>query len=449
MLRFLRQYYRYRKDFAGKMLLQVDQQGEGGIISDGQLSFQLEDGKQYLATFEATSKASEQEIRYLPKEKKLRWDSISVGTTIAMLLYVILYEEAWMSIRTHGLLLNLLVVIGTLFITGILYYFIRRNHRIYRYIFAIEQFKQFQADDQWIAMGEDVFQSPDDPILEELKRQCIYNGFGLVSIDTEEIPTLIIAPARHDEVKKKRSNIQFIDQKKSLGKRSFQAMQSSGAWIMKWFRRMTPKDFLLRFQHIGAFQITSLFLSLLILASLFIRQILDRPFLYPSESQWEKKLENLGNKKEPSITDITSKEHIPMAKREVGYLDILPEDTPPPSDPYLSEIESFLASDSRLFTYYDCSRLYNIEKTKYLIKWQTYGEFHDATDEMVRLMQKGFRMSLVWHGCFESDVEGYIVFLDLLYDTQNEAINRAENLLTRLRKAGERTDQVGVLVLRR
>ena len=52
----------------------------------------------------------------------------------------------------------------------------------YRYIYAVEQFKKYHADEQWVAIGEDVFENPNDKYLKELKKQCVYNGFGLISM---------------------------------------------------------------------------------------------------------------------------------------------------------------------------------------------------------------------------------------------------------------------------
>ena len=55
----------------------------------------------------------------------------------------------------------------------------------YRSIFAIEQFKQYYADEQWVAIGKDTFSEEEDHFFQELKKQCVYNGFGLLSMDDE------------------------------------------------------------------------------------------------------------------------------------------------------------------------------------------------------------------------------------------------------------------------
>lgn len=66
----------------------------------------------------------------------------------------------------------------------------------YHYIQAVEQFKQYQADEQWIAVGADVFESKNASELMELKDQCIKSGFGLMEVTEDLVVSIIIAPSR-------------------------------------------------------------------------------------------------------------------------------------------------------------------------------------------------------------------------------------------------------------
>jgi len=76
------------------------------------------------------------------------------------------------------------------------WYFTLNKWRKYRYIYAIQQFKQYAADEQWIAIAEDVFPSPIDPYLLELRQQCVFSGFGLAIVAEHAETRVLCAPTR-------------------------------------------------------------------------------------------------------------------------------------------------------------------------------------------------------------------------------------------------------------
>ncbi|MDO8367853.1 MAG: hypothetical protein Q7T20_13715, partial [Saprospiraceae bacterium] len=80
----------------------------------------------------------------------------------------------------------------------------------YRYIFAIQQFKQYFADEQWVAIAEDVFPSPIDPYLLELRNQCVYNGIGLAIVPLEGMVRKVIDPSRLGIFGKDRKMTQWV-----------------------------------------------------------------------------------------------------------------------------------------------------------------------------------------------------------------------------------------------
>jgi hypothetical protein len=76
------------------------------------------------------------------------------------------------------------------------WFFAMRTWKKYRYIYAIEQFKRYFADEQWIVLGEDVFHHTLDPNYIELKNQCIFNGFGLAIVNKKGETQAIASPSR-------------------------------------------------------------------------------------------------------------------------------------------------------------------------------------------------------------------------------------------------------------
>ncbi len=68
----------------------------------------------------------------------------------------------------------------------------------YRYIYAIEQFKRFYANDQWIAFSHELYQVHTDPRFVELQRQSARYGFGMMELQADRSFRIIMAPKRGD-----------------------------------------------------------------------------------------------------------------------------------------------------------------------------------------------------------------------------------------------------------
>ena len=207
-LRYLRAYYRYRP-FEGQVVSSLDMQGEGGIVADGYLSFQEQGGKSFLATFEATSYGTQEEVRYETQYQQLRWDGAAAAfvMTAGALLgkQIIGYQIA--AFYPFGYALIAVAIVWAFFFS--LYFIVFRKLHRYRYIYAVEQFKQYYANEQWIAIGDDVFPSLEDPYYKELRRQCVKNGFGMLLIDRQEHSRVLVTPARVEVFKHRRKSIAF------------------------------------------------------------------------------------------------------------------------------------------------------------------------------------------------------------------------------------------------
>ena len=353
-----------------------------------------------------------------------------------------------MTVKTHGLLMNIGFVLAGIFVFGIFYFFTFRNNRRYRYIFAIEQFKQYFADDQWIAIGHDVFERTEEVAKEELKHQCIISGFGLVLIEADESPQLIITPARHEVFQKQRKQLQFVNRNETLRQRTYQSAKSFWDRIWSLFAKRSGGWAYLRFQATSYTRLILMSMSIGLLALIFWRQISDTEYDYLSDKEWTASVETIDGKREQNYYIAGAGNVRSIEETGTDYLDLLTEYSEDNIDPELSNIEIFMASDSRLFTYYDCTRLYNFEEDKYLIKWASYPEFDAAKEHVIRLMQKGIRCNVIWHGCFQGTQEGYIVFLDLLYKEERAAIRKANFLKAWLAQEGEKTDRMSILMIR-
>lgn len=194
---FLRNFYRQRfEPMPGSEAVELDNVGDGGLVADGKMTFRKADGSPFVCTYEATSRDKAEEVKYTLNEGYLRWDAAAFGSIATAMLYAVFYvtRREWLiGLRLEG---NLGLLIGVALITSLLWFFLLRNWRKYRYIFAIEQFKRYQADEQWVAIAEDVFPSPTDPYLVELRSQCVFSGFGLAVVSAENGVRSLANPSR-------------------------------------------------------------------------------------------------------------------------------------------------------------------------------------------------------------------------------------------------------------
>lgn len=218
VLRFLKNYYKFRPRGEGGTTALLDMKTANGIIADGYLTFKKEDGTDFLCTFEATSEGTKEEVIYTYRYWFFIWDIIFGASVLTALLVAGNYYGGRLTVEYVGVE-DFLITIGLLFLAflTIIGMFIRKRSK-YRYIYAVQQFKEYHADNQWIAIGTTVFPHTQDMKFRELKYQCIYNGFGLIMINKELEPHFVVTPSRTDLFGKKRRTAEFLTESQLVKK---------------------------------------------------------------------------------------------------------------------------------------------------------------------------------------------------------------------------------------
>lgn len=425
-LSFLKSYYRFRPR-SGDTEASIDMRGKGGIIADGFLSFPQEDGQPFLATFEATSNLSRDEIVYKVQKDILFWDSVAVACMGTAAWFIYSYIENIYTVKEVGVWttvgVNWLFMLGLYFLYRILFSRLRR----YRYIYAVEQFKRYHADEQWVAIGEDIFNDAENKYLEELRKQCIRNGFGLIIVDKYKVPQLSITPSRNELFENKRKMIQFFNLE-DLSKRLNETNYSS-TWkklqdqIAKLFGAAQANS-LDRFRKDFYGQMFLSGISLALIFGILYREMKDPLIVYADEEKYEEEIianQSATKKKETSSYLLDTLALRKFEKNSKPYLEFERYVPPRQNEEEARPTEVVFYNKGKISATYACERFYNFEKQKYIIAYQQYPDLEAASRSIAELDKIGVEAHCFWLGCFFQRENDYLVYLNVWYNSRWEA----------------------------
>ena len=468
---FLKTYYKFRPRGEGKSVARYDVQTADGIIADGYLSYPMESGTEFIVTFEATSYDTHEEVIYKLQYRLLTWDSIALAGLITAFGFSMALAKSWVTINDFGLM----GLLGLLFGFGMLiYYFLSMALRLlrrYRYIYAIEQFKRYHADEQWIAIADDVFNGPHDGYLKELKNQCVYNGFGLLSVNRNEQAQMLITPSRQEVFGQTRENLEVSLRDQAFHQNRMQKIQRS---FRGWWSRLKPKRSFVsldRYQRNIYKQLVLFLISLGIVAAVFIRQLDHRAIEYVDEQKYEQSIseraKQLRAEKEGYLLDTARMPN--SGKEKHSYLEhpleleadgiegnegsanfeLIEMELVEFEAKATNSAEIYVTTDKNQRVQYNCERLYNFRNTIYLIQDTAHPSMDLAQQRIDALDRKGFKMSCLWLGCFSRTERDYVVYYDLLYDDREEALVAANQFRSRLKNKNLRSGKITLRTLRK
>lgn len=211
MLPFLKEFYKYRFEYKPDTLQSsLNNRTESGIVADGLVTFHKDNGEPFTCAYEATSSDKLEEVKFGLNGRLFLWDCIAFAASFCAIAYAYLYLKYFAFLNSLRLTGNLGLLIGLGMISFFCWYILMRGWKRYRHIFAIEQFKLYYADEQWVAIADDVFPTPLDPYFVELKNQCVYNGFGLVMLGKDGLSRPIATPTRASLYGKDRKMVDFL-----------------------------------------------------------------------------------------------------------------------------------------------------------------------------------------------------------------------------------------------
>ncbi len=407
-LSFMKTYYKFRPR-KGETVISYDKMHPSGVIVDGHLEFPKEDGTPFIATFEVTSASSANEVRYLLQRQQLMWDGLALSSvTTATIMLVLWIFNIW-SLTHAGWLFSLLLVGTFMGLTYLAYQMFFRTAGRYRYIYAIEQFKQYHADEQWVALAHDVFDVGSDPNFMELKNQCVENGFGLVIVDKEEHVNLLITPAREEIFGKRRRTLKFMENP---------SVQS--------LRNYAPRN-LERYKRPYMAQALTCVFSLVVLSGMFYRQWQLRPVQTVfSEIRNQDSLSRLASRLEPETDEYIYKNPDGSKKNSEQTITTPQSDLTSMGEDNTSknEVGLYVYTPTDGYLIYDCARA-GVRGTKYVVQDILYDTFEESRKRIDQLKTYGLIANCISLTCTGSATKGYCVYYDLMYSTEQSANSKA------------------------
>ncbi|MEL6636210.1 MAG: hypothetical protein AAFR05_05650, partial [Bacteroidota bacterium] len=439
-LRFLKAHYKFRPR-VGPTTSQLDLQGAGGIIADGQLQFVTEENQLFIATFEATSEYLYEEVKFRPELRVLFWDSLAAGfiTAAATYAYGLIWDQ--FTIRQVGIGTTLSVLLAAGFVGFWIYRFTVRNWSRYRYIYAIEQFKRYHADEQWIAIADSIFPNSEDPYFDELRRQCVRNGVGLLLVERDESVQLLISPARREVFSNKRRLMRLVQQEYLRGRSWGRRLSDRGRNLLdQIFGRVRNNDSLQRFRRSFYKQMLLCSAALGLILTIFIRQLKDRPLAYVNERVYGPTLRQEVSEGPLETLDVLvdSAALIEEGRYQEPYLEVAQEPVP------IREVDEVwimrtvgeaipaqtAAPGGEII--YDCERLRNFEGALFLVKYEQLTPLAAARKRVADLAERGLTANILWRACFEGGADDYLLYFDLFFPDREEAateLQRTKSLL--------------------
>ncbi len=428
-LRYLRGHYKYRPRI-DEIAIRARLRGGKDLVADGMLSFTTPQEIPFSITFEATDYFKRNELWYKVLWPLAFWDAGAVASTAGSLILLYLHWNKRLGImHSYPYLFWPAALLGAIILTIVVYKVLLPLRR-YRYIYAIEQFKAYFADEQWIVFSWDVFPGHADPLFKEVREQCIYNGFGMIEIARDEKVKLHLTPARETmTAKKKRKLIAFLTE--SDWSKTVQERVRSVNWrdtlgrILARLTRRPELDDLLRFKRSFWRQMSICGLSTLLLVVVLIREYGRRPVIYEDEERYLERMETLASElaakgPEPDIPVLLDSASVwPIDKNAKPYLTLMPETGPVQKQ--VSPASAYLALQGGKWKTYSCDQAFQAVKGKYVVMTGNFFDPDYMKSTLLRLRENRIPVNGLWAECLFPKRGYYVLILEQAFNTLEEA----------------------------
>lgn len=435
-LGYLKLHYKYR-DRQGESNTQLAAKTNTGLVADGHLQFAIDDDQDFIATVEATDYWHRDELWYRHTTDLLLMDSIAAALGVLVLGLGILYIQGLVSVFQLGWLNSILVIVLLVILLTSLFFLCLWSRPRYRYIYAIEQFKAYFADDQWVVFSFDVFPNYENKYYKELRRQCIRYGFGLLEVDASRNIKVLLSPAREDAVKNNRQVMEFkgiANIGKSVSLTYLPSLRREGK---PYF---SGRSDLLRFRPAFTNQLAIITACLFLLGALFYKDSKNTPITYVNEEAYVKQRQEL----KEALADQKASEGIFYFKIDSGVFVRRSRYYLAPSivfdvnqDPIpLAEVEqsSISVYQGGAFEEVPCEEYLLESNNRYLVFFASYYQLDEAKQAAIELRNHGIPANVAWANCFFQERPFYLIFYEYFFINPERAEERIRSIAAELRR---------------
>lgn len=428
---FLRERYKYYPLRSGNIEFNRNLKGQGQLIVDGTITFPRNGEPDFLASIEATDYGKREELWFRFSWELAIWDAIAVSSGFLCAAFAWMHRSGSLSpFKGNPWLIGLTGLILLLLLSYLIFLAMRSLKR-YRYIYAIEQFKRYGANEQWVAFAWDVFPSGNAPVFLELREQCVLNGLGMLEILRDGKVKMHLSPAREGMPGRQKRPVVALFPGKAWPK-ELQSQLRGNAWRRNFgafLQQLTGKkeiNDLLRFERPVTVQISVILTSFILTLVLMWREYGRRPVIIEPEKRYERKM--LVKKQEleraegaffyPIMLDTAAV--FKFNKNEMPYLRL----TPDTSAIWQNNAVGWLTLDGNQIKSTSCDNAYLQLQGRYLV---TAGMFFDLgylQATMVRLKASGLQVNAIWGACFFERKNYYMLVFPETFD-QAEPAQRA------------------------
>ena len=451
-LRFMRQYYKFRLRYEDQpVIASYDLEGVGGIIADGYYSFKKTDGRPFTATFEATSKDSRNEVVFKPQVRVLFWDGLAVASLMTLALATFNYFIEYQILDERTLFTRFAITLASMSISLIVFYMIAKNFRRYRYIYAVEQFKKYHADEQWIALADDVFNSPNDRYFRELKYQCIHNGLGIVQVNQNLDTKILVTPSRQDIFLGKRKEVDFLPQKMAQQQQAAKKFDAKWALTQSWLPHfMKNENAILRFRRSYHTQLGVTLCSFFLIGFLYMKEMNLSGYQFVEQDEFRQEIAKSKSnevKEQPEVLgDSLLTEHhtnpdidefnnsIWKSPKKISAQKELPKTSSPLKSvqpiapPKTKDTTEIVVNQSGQTLAYDCSRYFTFETYKFVVVEGNYNTWPSAERRLALIRNGKIPSAALAKQCFFPNESGFLIYLGEIFNSPEEASQYIESL---------------------
>lgn len=443
VLLFLRERYKYYPLRSGNIQFNRNLKGNGQLTIDGIIIFPRDGEPDFLATIEATDYGKRGELWFRYSWELALWDAIAASSACLTMVFV------WMHLSGHlgpfkG---NPWLLTGTglvlLVLLSLVIFRLSRPLRRYRYIYAIEQFRRYAANEQWVAFSWDVFPSGNASVFLELRDQCVQNGLGMLEILRDGKVKMHLSPAREGMPdQRKRPTVPFF-----TGKEWPKALQSqlqgiawrreSGAFLQRLTGRKEINE-LLRFERPVTAQVAVILASIFLTLFLMVKEYGKRPVVYEREKKYERQMlaikKVLEQREDPFFYPVLldSAAVFPFNKNARSYLQIVPDTLPDWENGSLG----WISLEGDQIKGMACDKVYPQLEGKYLITAGMFFDIEYLKTTMQRLSSSGMPVHALWGACFFERKNFFMLVFPETFDQVEPAQRAAVRLNQTLHSQG-------------